>query len=275
MTIGRRDTVLLDTRIDDAALLAEQRDTGHQIVQLAEPRKGVWSGNNQLGVELPFTPDAQREQTIFKMDEWGMPQVWTISLAFILERDLTVDEVFDATAEVLFGAGGVQQSFECDWVVGTVFSLPTNAVNIRARWNDLAAIAGIGPPEGARLSVQIARGSIRHARATKTIVFNAPTVPAGPPFPTPGIRIPSFAKSVIVAPFTAAGSALMYAATFFLQFLPSIDAASNSVLTVPGNLLGPTTSFKVPIPALSHYVRVINTAGTPIDGNLIFNLFDE
>lgn len=279
MSVGHRDRVLLDTRIDEEALLATKRDTSSPIVQIAHPRKGIWSGNNQLGVELPFSPDSNRMQTIFKMDEWGFPEVWTVSLAFAFPGpagafELPAGQFFDATAQVLYGAGGITQEFECDWVDGTIFSLPMNAINVRARWNDFAAFLGVAVPEGVRLSVQIARGSIRHARATKSIPFNAPNIP-GPPFLVAGTRIPAFAKSAIVVPIDTNDAATLYAGTFFLQFMPNADPAAPPIMTVPGNLLGPTTSFKVPIPALAHYVRVVNTALTAATGVVIFNLFDE
>jgi hypothetical protein len=119
-----------------------------------------------------------------------------------------------------------------------------------------------------------ARGSIRHARATRSIPFNADPV-VGPPFPVPLVPIPTFAKSVTLVPIRIGDAATLYAGTFFLQFFPNVDPTSGPALTVPGNLLGPTTSFKVPIPALARYVRVVNTGAAAAEGNLIFNLFDE
>jgi len=48
-----------------------------------------------------------------------------------------------------------------------------------------------------------------------------------------------------------------------------------SILTVPGTFLGPTTSFKVPIPATARYFTFHNGGAAPVSGNLIWNLFDE
>ena len=53
---SRGERVLLDPRVDEAALAMGRRDKGTPMVQLAYPRKGIWSGANQLGVELPFNP---------------------------------------------------------------------------------------------------------------------------------------------------------------------------------------------------------------------------
>jgi hypothetical protein len=279
---------LLDPRVDQQAFADARRDKGTPMVQLAYPRKGIWSGHNQLGVELPFEPDVNREQTIFKLDEWGFPQIWTISLAFTIEKELIPGQIFDAVGEINFGSGGIVQTFEVDWVVGTTFSLPMNAVNVRARWNDVAAFGGFLPPGGARLSVIAARGSTRHARATKTEFFAIPGLDTGPlvgPQSTVVLPIPSFAKSVIITPVGATDAAAIYSAGTFLQFLPNIDPtlpAPLPVLTVPGALgatllLGPNASYKVPIPALAHYWRIATIAppATVMKGAAIFNLFDE
>jgi len=286
MPVGRTDRSLLDTRVDEEALLSARRDTGNKVVQLAYPRKGVWSGNNQLGVELPFQIDANLEQTVFKMDEWGFPQIWTIALS-VFVPDLKVGQFFDVIGEISYGSGGVVQTFDVDWVDGTVFSLPMNAINVRAKWSELATIGGIFPPPGVRISVIASRGSIRHARATKTQFFGEiaagatvqNTFVAPPVFP----GIPTFAKSVVVTASTAAGAALLYAASTELWFLGNDNTGVPAVLqVVPGNMLGPTTSFKVPIPANARYWTIFNGAGVPIPlgpalnaGSLIWNLFDE
>jgi hypothetical protein len=276
-----RGNILLDPRVDDQAVQNARRDHGTPTVQLAYPRKGIWSGQNQLGVELPFELDASRMQTIFKMDEWGFPEIWTLALSVTLPKDLVQNQIFDIVGEVSFGSGGIVQTFEVDWVVGTVFSLPMNAVNVRARWSDLATFKGVLPPEGIRVSVIISRGGIRHARATKTSSF----LPLGAggsavnPFTVPVtfVPIPPFAKSVVVQPRTLAAAAGLYAADASLQLLESnFTAIPSPVSVVPGNLLGPTTSFKVPIPANARYWTI--TAGAapiPDGGSLLWNLFDE
>lgn len=276
-----RGNILLDPRVDDQAVQNARRDNGTPTVQLAYPRKGIWSGQNQLGVELPFELDSSRMQTIFKMDEWGFPEVWTLSLALALPKQLVQNQIFDIIGEVSFGSGGIVQTFEVDWVVGTVFSLPMNAVNVRARWSDLATIKGVLPPEGIRVSVIISRGGIRHARATKTNYFGplAAGESVSDPFSVPRtfLPIPPFAKSVVVQPRTLAAAAGLYAADASLQFLESNFVAIPSPVSVaPGNMLGPTTSFKVPVPANARYWTI--TAGAapiPDGGTLIWNLFDE
>jgi hypothetical protein len=271
--LGGDERVLLDTRVEEQALLRARVNRGTPSVQLAYPRQGPWSGNNQLGVELPFQPDNTGIQTVLKMDEWGFPEVWTISLGLRINDPMeTLDdptEFFDATAFVDFGIGGIQQTVEVDWVDGTVFSVPMNAINVRARWNDIGLFLGLLPPPGVNISVQIAKGATRHARATRSQLFS---VAAGA---TDAFRpIPPFAKSVILVPRTAASAAAIYAATTELEFHANTSGAT-PVLTVLGSQLGPTVSFKVPIPALSRFWRIVNGGVVAFSGTAIWNLFEE
>lgn len=279
--LGRNLSILTSgDRIDEVSMQEARRDGGTQMVQLAYPRQGVWSGKNQLGVELPFQLDANRMQTIFKMDEWGFPEVWTVSLGLQLPEDLTEGQIFDIVGEVNFGSGGIMQQFDVDWVDGTAFSLPMNAINVRARWNSRALIQGVEPPPGIRVSTLIARSSIRHARATFTSFMGS--LPVGEflrnTFAVPPIfqPIPAFAKSVVVVPTTPADAANLYAAGSSLQFLMNNNTAvPATILGVPGTFLGPTASFKVPIPATARYFTFFNGGAAPVSGELIWNLFDE
>src|SRR5690348_14003177 len=77
----------------------------HQLTPVAPviPSNGSWTGNNQLGIELPFAPDSNNRQTILKLDEWGPPDVWTISL--FTRDDLQVFQALGIKATIEFGAG--------------------------------------------------------------------------------------------------------------------------------------------------------------------------
>lgn len=264
-------------RIEQQMFKDARRDVGTPEVTFAYPRKGVWSGDNQLGVELPFELDANNQQTIFKMDEWGFPQVWTISLGIELPKALIQGQIFDVVAQVSFGSGGIIQDFEVDWVEGTIFSLPLNAINVRARWSSRALIAGIFPPKGIRISTLIAKGALRHARATFTSFFgNLDPGESVIGFGNVFQPIPAFAKSVVVTPVGPGDAALLYDPASSLSFFMNENTAvPANILNIPGDLLGPTASFKVPIPATARYWSFTNGGAEPVSGNLIWNLFDE
>lgn len=280
MTLRGRSLITSGDRLDESMFAEARRDQKTPHVALAYPRQGVWSGKNQLGVELPFSLDSERMQTIFKMDEWGFPEVWTISLALQLPVDLTEGQIFDIVGEINFGSGGIMQSFEVDWVEGTIFCLPMNAVNVRAKWSPRAVIEGVLPPDGIRVSTIVSRGSIRHARATLTNFMGS--LPVGEFFrntfvvPNIFLPIPAFAKSVVVVPTGPADAAPLYDSDSSLRFLMNNNTAvPATILTVPGNFLGPTTSFKVPIPATARYFTFFNGGEVPVSGQFIWNLFDE
>jgi hypothetical protein len=264
-----KGTVLRDDRLAQAAKKFANADSVQKI-QLAYPRTGVWSGSNQLGVELPFDPNTDHAQTILKMDEWGMPQIWTVSLGVRFEHELVDGEFFDCTAEIDFGSGGMIQSFDVDWVDGTQLSLPCNFINVRARWNDLARFLGLGVPGGVKVSVLVSQFAPAHTRATFSRFF---ILPGGASSPLPHDKIPRFAKSLQVLPINPADSATLYGANFEVQFFAN-TTSMNPVLTVTGTFLGP--SVKIPIPPFARYWGVTTSAGAPgTAGWLIFNLFDE
>jgi len=270
--------VLLDPRVDEAALAMGRRDKGTPMVQLAYPRKGIWSGANQLGVELPFNPPSSGGPegdmvTIFKMDEWGFPEDWTISLGLRIENPLPLGTIFDAIGNLSFGSGGITQSFEVDWVQGTILTLPMNAINVKARFNDLGAFFGFAVPEGVHLSVIAARGATRHCRATRTIFLNVPAA-AGASF-SPVFEIPKFSKSVNILPLTVAFAPTIFSAAFNFHFRANSDPASTDVAVIPGNFLSPTIAGKVQIPAFSHYFTVESTAGAAVQAAAVFGLFEE
>lgn len=260
-------TILRDDRLEEVRgqLAAAQ---ALPKVQVELPRHGVFSGNNQLGIELPFKPNAVHPQTIFKMDEWGFPQAWTISLGVRLEHELGDREAFDCVGQILIGSGGIQQAFEVDWVDGTMFSVVGNAINVVARLNDLQQVSGIPAPNGVNVSVQVGQYAAGQTRATVTRFQNllASTLS--------GIgRIPTFAKSVQVLPIRDTDPAVVYSAGMLLQFFANQVGTPNPVATIPGNFLAP--GVKVPIPAIARYFAMRNTGLADAQASAIFNLFHE
>jgi hypothetical protein len=71
-------------------------------------------------------------------------------------------------------------------------------------------------------------------------------------------------------------AANLYAAGSYLQFLLNENSVVPApILTAPGTFLGPTASFKVPIPATARYWTFHNGGAAPVNANFIWNLFDE
>lgn len=259
--------------------------SGAMPVHLIRQSRGKWTGNNQLGVELPFLVDPSNPQTILKLDEWGMPEVWTISLTCRLPKELVAGQIFDLVGTINFGAGGLTQSFQVDWVNDTIFSLPMNAINILASWSELAFINGVPPPPGVQVGAIISPGSTTHGRATRTSLFG--TLPNNQSVINPITNtfppIPAFAKSATLTGSGVASTNTLYSAGTALIFLANNNTAvQTNIQTIPGNFLGP--GVRVPIPANARYWTVANFSGGPIvagpppgnnAGAVIWNLFHE
>lgn len=153
------------------------------------PREGIWSGYNQLGFEAKYGPDRRQTQTILKLDEWGPPEVWTVSL-FLLQK-LESFNGFGVTTRINFGAGGSTQVVEIDWLNGAQISLPMNAINVQALFSDIDVTT-----EGAGLSlgVQLARGTRGGLRGPVRTIAEDITV--GALAQSAVFEIPAFARAV-------------------------------------------------------------------------------
>jgi len=162
---------------------------GAPLVAPVIPRNGGWSGDNQLGALAKYSPDNRGRQTILKLDEWGPPEVWTVSL--YVNQQLRSFSGFSISAEINFGAGGGTQVLEIDWVNGAQISVPMNAVNVIARFENVdAADEGAG----LQLGVQLARGSRGGIHSPVRTIAENITVASLAQSPT--FEIPKFARTL-------------------------------------------------------------------------------
>jgi hypothetical protein len=100
--------------------------------------KGPWTGNNNLGSQTFLRPDPTggafnptQIQEVFKMPEWGFPQLWTLALLITYPTSSGAQGSL-IQAEIEYGAGGTTQKILIDWINGTMLTLPMNAVSVRA-----------------------------------------------------------------------------------------------------------------------------------------------
>lgn len=183
--------------------MLSNHDNMFQAVPAGPFEKMAWSGDNSLGNVVDFAPDANNRQIILKLDEWGPPVMWTISLGIdrhVVPNNVGVTGWFDIKAEIYFGVGGSTQLVEVDWVAGQCLSVPMNAVSVTAVY-DLAPGTDIRMLDNLRLSVQIARGTNSSKYPpTRTLYFpQADTVLGDPAGRTYGInvqRLPPFTREV-------------------------------------------------------------------------------
>lgn len=241
---------------------------GTPSVAVLDPKNGAWSGDNQLGNEVAFAPQVNNQQTILRLDEWGMPKPWTLSLGLDIRESDLPQFGFETTAQIFFGAGGTTQYVEIDWLQGASLTLPMNALNVIAKYS-FGVNEGGAPvlPQGLRLRASLCRYPTTTGKATRSFMFNASTAE---PIVVP---IPPFAKnvsiypnnpSVGVAPFAfyggafqvrffqnrtgAGGSLAVYSASQLVSFLDTV----NTVVGHPSPL---------PICTRGRFVAITNNAG--------------
>lgn len=235
---------------DDMSKYPRIQPAPHGVPQVAAvtPRTGGWSGDNQLGYELPFAPDANNRQTVLKLDEWGPPEIWTVSLG-IRYKGLTSDtQTFDVAAQINFGAGGATQVVEMDWLNGARIALPMNAVNVVAKYD---IKPGFTPPADLYLSVMLSRGTYAGQVAQRSFWFD---IEPGPSRTTP-IKIPNFAKRVRL--MTQNGA---FPATTILRLMGNASLTGDiASVTFANYSTLAAYSAGVPIPRFAKYFCVENT----------------
>lgn len=220
---------------------------------------GPWTGSPAIGQEQKFKPDRNNRQIILKLDEWGPPEMWTVSLG--LRFDNIDFNGFGIGATIEFGSGGTTQVVQMDWVEGAQISLPCNSLNVKADFQDVDVVTE-GP--GMYLSVILARGSRCNGLGPVKTIANVQSGPPGPGSFIGDFLIPNFTRRVWVTP--AANVIAPAAGDYFLSLLrspgnqirSSIDLARGNYLDVNGE---------------SRYVRISSPAGAATRFNIFAELY--
>jgi hypothetical protein len=231
---------------------------GRGVVSPVEARNGPWSGDNQLGFTLPFAPDAENRQTILKLDEWGMPQVWSIMLGRT-QFDGEVGEL-DVKAELEIGCGGTTQRVRVDWINGTVIRAPMNALNVIARYD--FAVGGV-ILDGLRLTATLGRGTVGGLPPTYSV-----EVPEIDPAALGDLlELPPFAKSVDFVK-RSSSEASPFDAGIEYRFVQEQGFTRGSVSGTE------YASYHrgIPIPPRATKIRIDNNTASAVRGWLIYTL---
>lgn len=251
-----------DFTLRAARMRARQQPPGvSQVYPVPLRNHALWSGNNELGRQAPFAPDANNRQMILKLDEYGEPTDWTIALG--MQYAETILGGFDVTAEISFGIGGTTQTIEVDWRDGTILTLPCNAATVVAVYNLQDTESPPDVPDDLILRVTMARRSSGRRDATRSFSYALGTN-------GDELAIPFFAKDLLVLPI---GS---YNATFFqdtaIEFLTGTGVGA--VLLNDLSLMHELTYFDpvtpvygafvpIPIPPFARYLRTVTAGGVP------------
>lgn len=221
-----------------------------QPVAVVVPSHGWWSGSGNVGTEVPFAPDTQNRQTILSLPEIGAPEIWTVSL--YLTQAVADFKDFDVTGRVEFGAGGSTQIVELDWMNGAQISVPCNAINVIAEYQNIdVTTAG----SGIRLGVQVSRGRRGGNQTPRMTMLENVVIPANSVFPVL-IPIPAFASKIHVLPTTISSAAVLYSATTHLATFSGNGAGAFNTGLVNGDNLLQTDG--IPVSASARFVKFTN-----------------
>lgn len=220
------------------------------------PSTGMWTGNNQLGQSVDFAPDSNNRQTVLKLDEWGPPVVWTVSLGLEFNEDNWeggfAARGFEVQAEIEFGVGGATQKVVIDWVNGAQISLPMNAVNVIASYKVFTNV-----PEDLKLSVQLSRGAVD---STAFFTSESVTVDNTNILTAEHVRIPNFANGVMVMQTSSTAlDAFATASNVYLVFYGG--PASTDVFCGFVRLDKYQQGSPIQIPQAARFVALINLGG--------------
>jgi hypothetical protein len=229
---------------------------------------GIWTDNNNFGFSTPFGPQRDNRERIINLPEWGEPSVWTVSLGIEFSGKAWPGTTrgFDVVADVTFGVGGATETVLVDWLAGTTFSVPMNAISINAFWaSPETGGAGSSRPEDVKLSVLLGRGARGGGLAPSKF---APLL-NGEPYVTlvdnaiadPVARIPNFGKRLFPVPLDRDDLTSLLGSNNFLRFFSAPDPAVSAFPTGTFQINEPLLRSGVVVPAFSKFVSIENVGG--------------
>jgi len=240
------------------------------------PLHGIWTNSNNFGAEVAFSPDEENRQRIIKLPEWGDPVVWTVSLGIeYTEAEWPSAEVlrgFEVVGEVSYGVGGATQSIEVDWIQGTTFSVPMNAISVDAHYVFPFGAGAVAPqqPLDLRLSVLLARGGFSTSLPPTRLASlpdGSSLVPlANSQRDAPAARIPKFGKRLFLqAAVPPARFSEVVAGNNYVLFFSAPDVTSSAELIATTRITSSVLLDGVPVPPFAKYVTLENVGGGMTD----------
>jgi hypothetical protein len=208
-----------------------------------------WSGSPNLGNTADYAPDSNMRQVVLKMDEWGPPEVWSLSLGIESENWVVGDNVAPV-AEVVFGSGGANETIYMDWHNGARITLPMNTIVVTALYDANSSVLVAIPPEAPemlKLTAMIGRGALPDCDPTLTAILPNSALDVNNQY----VDIPPFARSFeLMAASTA---------NIFPGASTQFSIGSAEYRSTPKSAGGLTVGYGA-IPALQTEVPIMNGA---------------
>lgn len=228
------------------------------VVQALEPITGSWVNNNLFGDQrfepLPVTAGSVISVLPKNTRLYGPPAVHSLQLS---RSDDVPTENADVYARITTGCGGIENSFDCDWLHGLQLALVCNSISVQAV--TYAPFAG-QPYDAAAarvaLKAAVAKGSTCPSRCPAT--YTEPSVLLKTPVDAPDnvvvYTFPDFARE-----FTVHLASNSNPATPTNVFVDFFNAGGTSLATYDAQVCAGGRS--IPIPGGANTVAVNNQGG--------------
>jgi hypothetical protein len=239
---------------------------------------GPWTGSPAIGQTQNFARGSNNTQNLVKLDEWGPPDVWTVTLGatYSDNRWPAISGNLGIRAQIEIGVGGATKTFEIDWADGVAFSVTANTIRVNAFYFPFAPGIPIAPPTDLKLTALLARGSRGGSGRFPTWTgqyIGVNTV--GAPLITTFMRIPDFATELYVLPQNLGGVVSPYNAANHVHLYESTNpglTAGIEIYDTPLNVLSQVVPLR--IPGSARYYNFVIAQGNFTGSNLvpIFNI---
>ena len=257
--------------------LAEPPDPSASVYVQPAPH-GVWSGNNNFGFEVPFGASRGTRERIINLPEWGDPAVWTVSLGIDYTEGAWpygANHGFELVAEVAYGVGGATETALIDWIQGTTFSVPMNALSVNASYSATIEEGPPNRPSDLVLRVLISRGAvcsgIPPTKSAELLNGSNVAIVVDNAVATPAARIPKFGKKLRPVPILPTDAIRLTNGNNFVRFFSSFDILSTGFATGSFRVGAASLIEGIPVPPFSKYVSIENQGGGVAGTAVLFN----
>lgn len=233
-----------------------------QLLAFIAPTVGPWTQNPAYGQRFQGRLPVEGDEIYLTSNDAvpGPPQPVAVNL-FRSDRNagLGVLDNADVRAVVTYGAGGVNNTFLCDWVSGAQFALVANSVRVSARTYRPIPQEAYSVPAG---SVVLG--------CTFGVSGSAPTLPLTL---TETVRLVSDEPQTLRIPDFARGATFYYddgspTATWFARF-----QASSGLMTFPGTRWAESwKSGGFPIPGGANQLILFQDSGATRNVTVVWSL---
>ncbi len=170
------DAVSTASELARAVLAGTRAALRSSVLRIVEPTSGAWVNQNTFGDQrfqpLPATAGQVMNVLPKNTGLYGPPAVHSLQLG---RSDDVPTQNADVYARITIGCGGVENSFDCDWLHGLQLSVVCNSVSVQAV---TYAPNGDAPYATSNASValkaMVAKGSVQQGRLPAT--YTLPTV---------------------------------------------------------------------------------------------------